>query len=274
MHNELNWTWQSTAQDKAKLPNKWEDHCLDLAHNLAWNILQYNIPPKLIINSNQTGVYYLGTGAKTWEIQGSSQVSGVGKEEKQQLMLMAAVTAAGQILPYQAIYKGQTAVSLPLVQACLLCEAYKFVFISGGNKHWSTLDTMMILLCIEWLAETTKKHLCQGVKPKNIAMDSTPATLCNASVGWITDSWEWLQDHLQVILDAWCWAELKGQNLSYDFLTSPANQTTVCYQFFDDWEFALLVINTCLTGKNSKFKEEDDTPDCENDYSVHPLVLA
>ncbi|GAB1524317.1 hypothetical protein RhiTH_007470 [Rhizoctonia solani] len=80
----------------------------------------YNIPPKLIINTNQTGVSYLGTGTKTWELQGSSQVSGVGKEEKQQFMLMAAVTAAGQILPYQAIYKGQTAVSLPSVQADLL----------------------------------------------------------------------------------------------------------------------------------------------------------
>ncbi|QRV92686.1 hypothetical protein RhiJN_20704 [Ceratobasidium sp. AG-Ba] len=111
--DKLDWSWRAVTQAAQKLPADWEQQCLDFAHRLTWNIAMNNIPPELVINADQTGVSYLGTGSRTWEVKGSPQVSAVGQGEKRQFTLMVAVTAAGKLLPFQAIFKGKTAESLP-----------------------------------------------------------------------------------------------------------------------------------------------------------------
>ena len=52
---------------------------------------------------------------------------------------------SGDVLPFQAIYAGQTHHSLPTSKATAYAEAtevLKFRFESGGTNHWSTLSTM------------------------------------------------------------------------------------------------------------------------------------
>ncbi|KAF8598614.1 hypothetical protein BDV93DRAFT_450846, partial [Ceratobasidium sp. AG-I] len=98
--------------------------------------------PELVINADQTGVSYLGTGKKTWEVKGANQVPAIAKDEKRQFTLMVSVTAAGQVLPFQAIFKGSTHVSLPSKRARRPCKQVGFLFTSGGKKHWSTLECM------------------------------------------------------------------------------------------------------------------------------------
>ncbi|KAG9075971.1 hypothetical protein FRC06_009782, partial [Ceratobasidium sp. 370] len=108
----------------------------------------HNVPPELVINADQTGVLYLGTGHKTWELKGVPQVPGFGQDEKHQFTLMVAVMAAGQIVPFQAIYKGTTKNSLPSERAQATCKSAGFVFTLGGHKHWSNLKSMQ-----EWVIE-------------------------------------------------------------------------------------------------------------------------
>ncbi|KAG9086375.1 hypothetical protein FRC06_003131 [Ceratobasidium sp. 370] len=165
LHNELNWSWHATMQAAQKLPSNWEDQCVELAHRLTWNIMLHNIPPELVINADQTGVSYLGTGHKTWELKGVSQVPGFGQDKKRQFTLMVAVMAAGQILPFQAIYKGTTKNSLPSERAQATCKSAGFVFTSGGHKHWSNLKSMQ-----EWVIEdvvvfANKEHRRLGLPP-------------------------------------------------------------------------------------------------------------
>ncbi|KAG9100505.1 hypothetical protein FS749_014953 [Ceratobasidium sp. UAMH 11750] len=150
----LDWSWHTATQAAQKLPDNWEDLCLDLAHRLTWNITVHKVPPQLIINADQTGVSYLGPGSKTWELKGSAQVPAIGQGEKRQFTLMAAVTAAGQVLPFQTIYKGQTKDSLPSEAARKVCELLGFLFTSGGDKHWSSFESMK-----EWVIKVLAKFI-------------------------------------------------------------------------------------------------------------------
>jgi hypothetical protein len=108
------------------------------------------VPLQLVINADQTGVSYLGTGDKTWELRGAKQVPTIGQGEKHQFTLMVAITAAGKTLPFQVIFKGKTSGSLPLPKSHEGCEKVGFVFTPGGEKHWSTLDCMKTVCLFSW----------------------------------------------------------------------------------------------------------------------------
>ncbi|QRV95115.1 DDE superfamily endonuclease [Ceratobasidium sp. AG-Ba] len=137
---------------------------------LVWNIAMHSVPPELIINADQTGVSYLGVGSRTWELKGSSQVSAVGQSEKRQFTLMVAVAASGDVLPFQAIYKGKTESSLPSEAARKPCEAAGFLFTPGGDRYWSTLDTMKVWIekCVVPYAEKKRQELGLPLEQKTI----------------------------------------------------------------------------------------------------------
>lgn len=80
-----------------------------------------------------------------WEIKGLKQVSAVCQGEKCQFTLMAVINAAGQVLPYQGVYRGRTSDSLPSAQAQNLCDGTHFVFTPGGDKHWRSLQNMKMI---------------------------------------------------------------------------------------------------------------------------------
>ncbi|KAF9516406.1 hypothetical protein BS47DRAFT_1257528, partial [Hydnum rufescens UP504] len=94
------------------LPNNWEEQCEDAFMCLSYHIKLFNIPSELVFNADQTGVCLVPAGDKTWAPTGTKQVATVAKEEKHQFSLMVATSPAGEVVPFQAIHKGKTAVSL------------------------------------------------------------------------------------------------------------------------------------------------------------------
>ncbi|QRV72116.1 hypothetical protein RhiJN_00130 [Ceratobasidium sp. AG-Ba] len=117
LHDKLDWSWQATTQAAQKLPDNWLQQCTDFACRLMWNIALNSVPPELVINADQTGVSFLGTGDRTWDVRGASQIAAIGKGEKRQFTLMVAVASSRDILPFQAIFKGKTKNSLPSERA-------------------------------------------------------------------------------------------------------------------------------------------------------------
>jgi hypothetical protein len=89
-------------------------------------------------------VTYTAGANETYAPKGSKQVKVVGKDEKQGFTLVVGISMSGEALPFQAIYAGQTARSLPSPAAPDYQKAtvLKFHFESGGDNHWSTLGTM------------------------------------------------------------------------------------------------------------------------------------
>lgn len=172
LKDQLNWSYRTTTQAAQKLPEQWESQCVNMAMRLTWNIALHNIPPELVINADQTGVAYLGTGEKTWELKGVKQVPAIGKADKRQFTLMVAITASGMMLPWQAIFKGRTTASLPSESARRDCEALGFNFMYGGDKHWSSFKCMQevsrcciyALLksshrCMQWVNQVLVPHI-------------------------------------------------------------------------------------------------------------------
>ncbi|KAF9509948.1 hypothetical protein BS47DRAFT_1319917 [Hydnum rufescens UP504] len=142
LHTHLCWSMRTLTQAAHKLPDDWEKQCKDQFMCLSHYIKMFNVPAKLIINTDQTGVCLIPAGNKTWAPTGVKQVTTMAKEEKCQFTLMVASSAAGDMLPFQSIHKGKTAVSLPLAKAHARGELMGILWTAGGDTHWSSLAAM------------------------------------------------------------------------------------------------------------------------------------
>lgn len=100
------------------------------------------MPAELVINADQTGVVLLPAGKETWAERGAKQVAGVVKEEKRQYTLTVGSASSGDMLPFQAIWSGKTAKSLPEARLRAGAEKQGHRWVPGGERHWSTLETM------------------------------------------------------------------------------------------------------------------------------------
>ena len=94
------------------------------------------IPPKLIINWDQTGIKMVPVSSWTMEQKGAKRVEISGIDDKRQITAVFAATPVGEFLPFQLIYQGKTPACLP-----------KFKFPSDWNvtytsNRWSNEQTM------------------------------------------------------------------------------------------------------------------------------------
>jgi hypothetical protein len=98
----------------------------------------------LCVNLDQTQVVVQSPGRTTFAEQGSKQVSGIGKEEKRAWTAVVGVSASGDALLLQIVYKGATSVSLPSASAPFRDKAreYGFWFKFNPKNYWSNLKTM------------------------------------------------------------------------------------------------------------------------------------
>lgn len=84
----------------------------------------------------------------TFAEQGSRQVDIVAKDEKCAYTLLVASTPEGTFLPFQQVWAGASAQSLPLTSAQRMAEAcshgFDFAFAKSNKcgSHFSTLKTM------------------------------------------------------------------------------------------------------------------------------------
>jgi hypothetical protein len=68
---------------------------------LAFLVDKYDIPPELVLNSDQTGVPFVPAPQYQWAPKGSKDVSVNGFGEKRQITATPTTTASGDSLPLQ-----------------------------------------------------------------------------------------------------------------------------------------------------------------------------
>ena len=112
---------------------------------------EYNIPPELILNADQTPSSYISVGKSTMAKRGDKSVSIKGLSDKRNITLTFIITLAGDFLPLQIIYGGKTD----------RCHPRDFRFSSGfcishNAKHWSNeeetirlIDTIIVPYIVE-----------------------------------------------------------------------------------------------------------------------------
>ncbi|KAJ9112071.1 hypothetical protein QFC22_006370 [Naganishia vaughanmartiniae] len=82
----------------------------------------------------------------------------LGQEDKRQITLMVTSAMDGSLLPFQAVFKGKTSVSLPSQAASNVAEVMGMPFKCGGDRHWATLETTK-----DWVNEIVVPYI-QTVK--------------------------------------------------------------------------------------------------------------
>ncbi|THU83896.1 hypothetical protein K435DRAFT_688686 [Dendrothele bispora CBS 962.96] len=149
LQERLGWSLRAGTRAAQKLPENYENLLLEAFLREAWLVRDYNIPPALRVNTDQTqSVYQPGTKV-TWNQKGAKQVDIRGKDEKRAFTLVPSISASGEVLPMQAVYRGASKQLCPSKSAAAYDEVNKLGFLlepSCTNTYWSTLNTMKNLV--------------------------------------------------------------------------------------------------------------------------------
>ena len=149
MREKLGWHDRKGTRPAGKLPDDWETICGNAAIHFSHIIREEDIPIGLILNFDQTGIVFVQGGKNSWAPIGSRQVSIHGEDEKRAFTVVTGMSASGELLPFQAIYKGKGLRSCPKRSADKYQECIdlgiQFTF-SGDDNHWATQKTMRELV--------------------------------------------------------------------------------------------------------------------------------
>ncbi|TFK78242.1 hypothetical protein K466DRAFT_441015, partial [Polyporus arcularius HHB13444] len=139
----LHWTLRKSTQAARKVPKNANELCRAMMAQITFAINFYRIHPDMIVNADQTGISLFPTGKYTYELKGAKDVSIVGHDEKRQTTVVVASSMSGNMLPFQSVWGGKTAESLPAEEAPRHAEADKlgFTYGHGDTRHWSFRET-------------------------------------------------------------------------------------------------------------------------------------
>jgi hypothetical protein len=145
LHRTMSWTRRKATRAAQKLPEDWEDKCEQSAQRKAYLLKEFDIPPALYANSDQTQRLYAPGDRLTYAEQGAKQVSLIGGDEKRAFTVMVTVTSDGTLLPFQAIYQGKTERSCPAPNSPnykdTIDAGFRFEY-SGTKTYWTNQQTM------------------------------------------------------------------------------------------------------------------------------------
>ncbi|KAF7334113.1 DDE-1 domain-containing protein [Mycena venus] len=82
LHTTMQWSERTRTNASQKKPKDWEDKCEQSELRRAYTIKREDIPPELIVNTDQTGIVFNPGGKFTWAPRGSTQVTIIGQDEK------------------------------------------------------------------------------------------------------------------------------------------------------------------------------------------------
>ena len=142
---KMNWLLQHSTHSGKKIPDGVTYILTNTFFHLVHTISENSITIELTVNTDQTLVVYAAGASETYAPKGSKQVEVVGKDEKRGFTVVVGISMSGAVLPFQAVYAGSTAHSLPSPAAPdhhKATDTLGFHFESGGSNHWSTLSTM------------------------------------------------------------------------------------------------------------------------------------
>ena len=149
---KLGWSKRCGTQAGQKVPTDVMDQMKNHAFRLAVDIRDHSIPASCCANGDQTGFTYNKPGTSTYDPIGTNQVTIIGKEDKRSFTIMVGVSMSGEVLPFQIMYAGMTAGSLPEVNdpksafKAANDEAKRLRFRFESTKvpgnHWSNINTM------------------------------------------------------------------------------------------------------------------------------------
>ncbi|KAG2362624.1 hypothetical protein BDR07DRAFT_1284293 [Suillus spraguei] len=110
----LNWSFRHATCTAQKTPSNANQLCLDQFYQSTLAIHNCAIfYASFYVNIDQTNIVYQPANTTIYEEVSSKQVAVIGQEEKRAFTVVVGISASGDALPFQIIYCGKTAHSLP-----------------------------------------------------------------------------------------------------------------------------------------------------------------
>lgn len=141
----LGWSIRRSTRPGRKIPANADAILMKSFLRMAHIIKEHEIPSALIVNGDQTQLVLAQGCNMTYAPKGSTQVATVGADEKRAITVFIMVSNDGVLLPFQAIYKGTSNLSLPRKNASGMDEVVRLQFrieSSMTKTYWSTQATM------------------------------------------------------------------------------------------------------------------------------------
>lgn len=178
-----------------KMPKDWEQQWEYYILRIALLAMQYNIPPELFVNSDQTAVWFVPTnGQRTYEKRGATEVRIMGLDDKRNMTAVPSGAASGHLLAMQLIYGGTTERSLP--RPDLLRDARaKGHHITNTANHWSTLKTMKELveyIIAPYFQEKIKEMKLPADQKCIWSIDCWSVHISEAFRTWLKEHYPWI----------------------------------------------------------------------------------
>lgn len=132
-----------------KIPDDARVKVEDMVARIAQLMARYDVPPQLVINTDQTGLILIPAANYTYESRQSKFAAVIGAEEKRAITAVVGSSLAGMLLPLQLIFQGQDnnpdqKRSVPVLERAktrAFIESAKW-HLTQSHNHWSTLATM------------------------------------------------------------------------------------------------------------------------------------
>ena len=101
----------------AKLPvAEFEKQKEQYLSDIRTEVIMNDIPPSLIINWDQTAIHLVPVSGWTVNMQGEKSIPIAGLDDKREVMVVLAVTMAGEYFPPQILYQGKTEICHPAIE--------------------------------------------------------------------------------------------------------------------------------------------------------------
>ena len=143
------------------------------------------IPPKLVLNWDQTGVNIVPASSWTIDRRGSKRVEIGGLDDKRQITAVFAASLIGDFLPVQLVYQGKT-------DACHLSLRFPPEWdITHTPNHWSNEDTME-----RYLENIIEPYVTKKREELKLAKDFPALMIFDCFKGQVTEGFlEKLEQH-------------------------------------------------------------------------------
>lgn len=201
LHRFLGWSPRKATRAAQKLPSDLKNILFRSFLRLACAIRDDGIPSCCIVNADQTQVVYNMGSSISWAPTGEKQVSVVGVEEKRALTLLQALSMAGDVLPFQAIYVGKTSRSLPDATAPSFDTAqslgFQFEF-SRTKTYWSTLGTMQNFvsqILVPFFRRQIVQHHLPSTQRCVFQLDCWSVHRSEEFLTWMSTTYPWILLH-------------------------------------------------------------------------------
>lgn len=177
LSEELGWSHRKTTRMARKVPRDAEFLCQKTHARLSYVTRNTITHPSVIVNPDQAGVLIVPIGRDTYEVRGSLNVPGITHEEKRQFTVVVASSMDGDMLPFQSVWGGTTAASLPSKKSAWYSEAKDlgFTYAHGDTRHWSSWETT-----IDWCNTILFPHIARMKLKHKLADTIQPILLLDA----------------------------------------------------------------------------------------------